>query len=60
MKSRDKLHRRFHQTQDKKDWEGYKESRNNIQNKLKKAASNYLSDEVEAHKKQLRFSLEDS
>jgi hypothetical protein len=47
MKSRDKLHRRFLQTQDKKDWEAYKESRNNVKNKLKKAASNYLSEEVE-------------
>jgi hypothetical protein len=28
----------------------YKESRNNVKDKLKKAASNYLSDEVEAHK----------
>ena len=50
MKSRDKFHRRFLQTRDKKDWEAYKESRNNVKDKLKKAASNYLSDEVEAHK----------
>jgi hypothetical protein len=50
MKSRDKLHRRFLQTQDKKDWKAYKESRNNVKEKLKKAASNYLSDAVEAHK----------
>ena len=52
MKSRDKLHRRFLQTQDNKDWEAYKESpRNNVKDmKLKKAANNYLSDEVEAHK----------
>ena len=42
MKSRDKLHRRFLQTQDKKNWEAYKESRNNVKYKLKKAASNYL------------------
>ena len=46
MKSRDKLHRRFLRTQDKKDWEAYKESRNNVKDKLKKAARNYLSDEV--------------
>jgi hypothetical protein len=46
MKCSDKLQRRFLQTQDKKDWEAYQESRNNVKDKPKKAASNYLSDEV--------------
>ena len=43
MKSRDKFHRRFLQTQDKKDWEAYKESRNNVKDKLKKQQATNIS-----------------
>ena len=50
MNVRDKLHRNFLQTCDKKDWEVYKDSRDNVKNKINEVASKYLTDEVEAHK----------
>ena len=50
MNVRDKLHRKFLQTRDKKNWEVYKKSRNNVKNKIKEVASKYLTDEVKAHK----------
>ena len=50
MKSRDKLHQRFLKTRCKRDWEMYRESRNNVKVVLKEAAINHLSDEVKVHK----------
>ena len=50
MKSRDKLHQRFLKTRCKRDWEMYRESRNNVKVMLKEAAINHLSDEVKVHK----------
>ena len=50
MKSRDKLHQRFLKTRCKRDWEMYRESRNNVKVMLKEAAINHLSDEVKLHK----------
>jgi hypothetical protein len=50
MKSRDKLHQRFLKTRCKRDWEMYRECRNNVKVMLKEAAINHLSDEVKVHK----------
>ncbi len=50
MRSRDKLHQRFLKTRCKRDWEMYRESRNNVKAMLKEAAINHLSDEVKVHK----------
>ena len=46
MRSRDKLHQRFLKTRCKRDWEMYREFRNNVKALLKEAAINHLSDEV--------------
>ena len=50
MKSRNKQHQRFLKTRCKRDWEMYRESRNNVKVMLKEAAINHLSDEVKVHK----------
>ncbi len=50
MKSGDKLHQRFLETRCKRDWEMYRECRNNVKAMLKEAAINHLSHEVKVHK----------